>query len=263
MSLKKPTKRNKLLLLAVILLILVITNIYFYNKEDKIYILKEYSVKGKLIGTNEYIIRNGDTIFQGKFINYNERGIKISEGQFINNEPYGICKYYYDNGKIESVYFRENSKINLESFAYYPDGKIKQYRMYSDFGAPLHTTNFDKDGVTGSYNGRPHFEIHLHKIANHQYKQIKNSFTLGETLKYSYIIANIPKTKRSIKIENISVDNSKVKRTLKHIEPCQWDVEEVLTKKGKNTIQSIVKYEFKDKVTPVFIDTLSFDIEVH
>ncbi|AUX19147.1 hypothetical protein [Flavobacterium columnare] len=158
------TKKNKLLSLAVILLILAIINFYFYNKEEKIHILKEYSTKGNLIGTNEYIIKNGDSIFNGRFINYNERGIKISEGQFVNNEPYGICKYYYDNGKIESVYFRENSKINLESFAYYPDGKIKQYRMYSYFGAPLHTTNFDKDGVIGSYNGRPHFEIYLHKI---------------------------------------------------------------------------------------------------
>ena len=61
----------------------------------------------------------------------------------------------------------------------------------------------------------------------------------------------------------MSIDNAKVKRITKKIEPRQIDVKEVLTKKGKNTIRSIVKYEFNDNLTPIINDTISFDVEVH
>lgn len=248
----------------IIILILGLTAICYYFKYDKVNTLKEYSPSGQLIGTNEYVIRNSDTILHGKFVNYNERGIKISEGQFVDNEPNGLCSYYYDNGKIKSVHFRKNSKINLESTFYNPKGFIEKYVVYDYFGNYFFTIYFDEKGAT-NYDGHFQIETYQYKYANKaKFNITKDQYLkVGDKLKYSYIVANIPNTKRSFKIENLSIDNSKVKRTQKNILPAQIDVEEVLTKKGKNTIRSIVRYEFNDKVTPVFTDTLSFDVNVN
>ncbi|WP_264543071.1 MULTISPECIES: hypothetical protein [Flavobacterium] len=234
-------------------------------ESNKISILQEFSPSGKLVGTNEYVIRNGDTIMHGKFVNYNEQGNKIAEGQFIDGDIYGKCVYYYDNKNIKSIYYRQNSKITLESIDNYPDGKTEQYTMYANFGEPIFIIKYDKSGVIDSYKGNPQLEIYQHKvnIQTHQNEQIQNSLKVGDKLKYSYMVANIPNAKRSFTIENIGIDNAKAERILKNVPPTQIDVEEVLTKKGKNTIRSIVRYEFNDKVTPVFTDTLSFDVNVN
>ncbi|RVU89731.1 hypothetical protein EH230_13215 [Flavobacterium columnare] len=264
---KKQNRKQLLILIFTVIVFALCLLIYnkFMTNDQKVFILKEYSSKGNLLGINEYIIRDGDTIMHGKFINYFENGNKKSEGKFINGTLNGECLYYYDNGLKESNHFQKTTEISLEATWNYPNGQLEKYAMYTDFGKPLFIIKYDKKDIVDSYKGIPQLEIYQHKVdtISRNYEQIENHFVVGDKLKYSYLIANIPNAKRSFKIENMSVDNSKVKRTLKHIEPCQWDVEEVLTKKGKNTIQSIVKYEFKDKVTPVFIDTLSFDIEVH
>ncbi|WP_375605347.1 hypothetical protein [Flavobacterium davisii] len=258
------TNKYKIVISFLLLVIFAALIFVFSFKEEKVYTSHEYNSNGQLIGINEYIIRNSDTILQGKFERYNDKGILISKGQFLNDEVYGKCLYYYHNGKVKSIYFRKNSKINLECFYYNQNGLLEKYIMCDDIGNTAFIIYFDEKGAT-KYNGYFQIETYQYKFSHPEQFKIKEQqyLKVGDKLKYSYLIANIPNAKRSIKIENISVDNSKVKRTLKHIEPCQWDVEEVLTKKGKNTIQSIVKYEFKDKVTPVFIDTLSFDIEVH
>ncbi|MCV9930260.1 hypothetical protein OIU83_21560 [Flavobacterium sp. LS1R49] len=115
---------KKIYIIVVLSVILGFIVLFFYFKDEKVYTLKEYSPSGKLLVTSEYVIRNGDTIFHGKFINYNEKGIKINEGQFVDNEPNGKCFYYYENGKIESVYYRKDSKVNLESTYYNQNGLI-------------------------------------------------------------------------------------------------------------------------------------------
>lgn len=255
--------KYKAIIISIVLLIGLIA-IYYYFKDEKVKVLKEYNQAGQLIGINEYVIRNSDTIMHGKFINYNERGIKISEGQFIDNEPYGICSYYDNNGNIETVFFRKNSKINLECKYYNQNGLLEKYIMCDDLGKTAFTIYFDEKGVT-KYDGYFQIETYQYKYANKAKFNITEDQNLkvGDTLKYSYIVANIPNAERSFTIENVGIDNAKVKRITKKIEPCQIDVKEVLTKKGKNTIRSIVKYEFNDKVTPVFTDTLSFDVIVN
>lgn len=255
--------KRKNIIVFVALVGLIILFFYFKN-EKKIYLLEEYNPKGNLIGTNEYVIRDGTKIMQGKFVNYNEKGIKISEGQFVNDEPKGVCRYFYDNGKIKAIHYRKNSKINLESIFYNTNGLINKYVAYDYLGNHFFTIYFDEKGAT-KYDGYFQIETYQYKFAHKEQFKITQDqhLKVGDVLKYSYIIANIPNAKRTFKIENLSVDNSKVKRTLKHIEPCQLDVEEILSKKGKNTIRSIVQYKFKDKVTPVFTDTLSFDVNVN
>ena len=73
---------------------------------------------------------------------------------------------------------------------------------------------------------------------------------------------SIPNTKRPFKIENLSIDDAKVKRTIIKKEPTSIIVKEVLTKKGLNRIRAVTRYTFNDKVTPVKNDTVYFDVNV-
>ncbi|ELM3645115.1 toxin-antitoxin system YwqK family antitoxin [Flavobacterium psychrophilum] len=247
--------KNKYIIIALVVLFGLIV-LFFYFKDEKVYTYKEYSSSGKLTSTNEYVIRNGTSIQNGKFVNYNKKGIKIAEGYFINNEISGKSIYYFDNGKIESVHYRKSSKMIEESTFYNSNGLIRKYIFYNDLGEPYFIIDFDEKGVR-EYQGPTIKEIYQSKFCNEN-----KHFKVNDILKYKYIVANIPNTKRSFKIENISIDNSKVKRTLEHMPPHQIDVEEVLTKKGKNTIRAVVRYEFDDKITKVESDTITFYVNV-
>lgn len=260
----KKKLNNKVIFLILSILILGFIIAFYYFKENKVYTLKEYNSAGQLIGTNEYIIKSGDTILNGKFINYNEKGTKISEGQFVNGNINGKCSYYYDNSKIEEIHFRKNKDVTLESTFYNPNGLLEKYVVYDDLGKSSFIIHFDEKGVT-KYDGYFQIETYQYKYANKSKFNIAEdqNLKIGDTLKYSYIVANIPNAKRSFTIENVGLDNAKVKRTTKKVDPCQIDVKEVLTKKGRNIIRSIVKYEFNDRVTPVFTDTLSFNVNVN
>jgi hypothetical protein len=254
--------KKKYLLISAIIIGLVV--LHFYFKQEKVYTLKEYSPSGSLTGISDYVIRNGDTIFHGKFINYSEKGIKIAEGKFINNEPNGICSYYYDSGKIESVHYRKNSKITEESFFYNPNGLLEKYAIYDDFGKSSFIINFDEKGVQ-KYTGYPMLEVYQYRFTHQKQYNIKNKQILkvGDTLKYKYLIANIPTAKRTLKIQNISIGEAKVKRIITRKPPVGIDVAEIIIKKGINKIRAIVKYDFYDKITPALNDTVSFEIEVH
>lgn len=261
----KQMKKNYKFLIALSVIIIGLIAIYFYNSKEEVYTLKCYDSKTKITDISEYVIRDNDTVFHGKFNQYNEKGIKIAEGNFVNGEPNGKSIYYFDDGKIKSVHYRINSKITLESCLYYPNGKIERYALYNPVGESIFIVNYDENGVVKNYDGDPQIEIYQFKFAHKKQFNIKEDQRLKvkDILKHSYIVANIPYAKRSFKIENVGVDNSKVKRTQKNILPAQIDVEEVLIKKGKNTIRSIVRYEFNDKITPVLSDTISFDVNVN
>lgn len=254
-------KKKHIIAIAVILGLVIL---YFYFTSEKVYTYKEYSPSGKLISTNEYIIRNGKTIQHGKFVDYNEKGIKIAEGQFVENEINGICKYYYDDGKIESIFYRKNSKMNLEAQYYYPNGEIKKYVMCNDIGEPKFIIEFNNKKVK-KYDGYATYPINQYKLDNGKETAftLKDTLKVGDVIKYDYVLANIPYTKRTFKIETEGVDNSKVKRTITKEAPTRIIVEETLTKKGLNRIKAITQYRFDDKNVPIKNDTVSFDVNVN
>ncbi|KQO27270.1 hypothetical protein ASF10_23295 [Flavobacterium sp. Leaf82] len=253
-------KKIYIIVLAVLLCLVVW---FFYFKDEKVYTFKEYSPSGKLIGTNEYVIRNGNSIQHGKFVNYNERGIKIAEGNFVNNEPNGKSIYYFDNGKIESVHYRKNSKVTEESIFYNSDGLIRKYIMYNDIGEAKFIIDFDGKTVK-KYDGYATYPVNQYKIEKEKKYEINTRDTLkvGDVIKYEYLLANIPNAKRTFKIETEGIDNSKVKRTITKEVPTRIVVEEVLTKKGLNRIKAITQYTFNDNVTRVKNDTVTFDVNV-
>ncbi|WP_236937442.1 hypothetical protein [Flavobacterium columnare] len=263
LKLKKRIKIKKIVnFFYFILLVGVLSSCKSENKRG---ILKTYYPKEMCTVFCEYIIKNNDTVLDGKFIVLKNNGKKIKSGSYKNGKQTGLIFFYFENGNIKSIDNRDGDKFNLETIFNYESENVERYILYDDFGKSFFIIYYNEKGNVTKYKGYPILETNQYKFSHPEQFKIKEQqyLKVGDKLKYSYLIANIPNAKRSFKIENISVDNSKVKRTLKHIEPCQWDVEEILTKKGKNTIRSMVKYEFKDKVTPVFIDTLSFDIEVH
>lgn len=253
--------KNKYIIVLIAILGLVI--LYFYCKDEKVHIYNEYNPSGKLIGINEYVIRDGKTIQQGKFVDYNEKGIKIAEGQFVENEPNGICKYYYDDGKIESVFYRKNSKINLECTYYDKNGLINKYILCDDIGKTAFIIKYDEKAVK-KYDGYALLPVNQYKLDNGKEIKftLKDTLKVGDIIKYDYVLANIPYTKRTFKIETVGVDNSTIKRTITKEAPTHIIVKEVLTQKGLNRIKAITQYKFNDKVTPVKNDTVSFDVNV-
>ena len=255
---------KKIFIIIFILLIIFTIKLIYFNGE-KVYTLKEYSPTGKLLGINEYVIREKDTVLHGKFINYNSKGNKIAEGNFVNGEINGKSIYYFDNRNIESVHYRKNSDITEESIYNYSNGNVKKYLMYDDLGMPDFLIRYDESGNLKSYEGFPLVEIYQYKISHkEQFKtKINQYLKVDDTLKYQYLIANIPNTKRSLKVENLSINNTKVKRTLKKTSQVGLEVKEILTKKGINKIRAIVKYEFNDKKKTVINDTVSFKIQVN
>lgn len=258
----KTKNKITLLILSIIIIGLIIFN--KTSNDKKVYVLKEYSKTGKLLKTHEYILSNGDTILEGKFINYNEKGIKIAEGKFINNEPNGVCSYYDNNGKIESVYYRKNTKVNLECIYYDKKGLINKYIMCDSLGKTAFIIRFG-DKIVKMYDGYSIWPVAQYKLINKRQIGIKTEdiLKIGDTIRYSYLLANIPNAKRSFRIENSIGDNPKVKRIIKSKLPTEIIAEEVLNNKGINRIKIIAQYTFDDKVTPILNKEVSFDVNVN
>jgi hypothetical protein len=253
-------KKLYIIVLAVIVGLVVL---FFYFKDEKVYTSKYYNSKTKTTEISEYVIRNGKTIFQGKFSQFNNKGIKIADGQFKDDEPNGVFSYYYDNGKIESVSYRKNSKIDLESTYYNQNGSIDQYTLYDNFGKTAFIIKFDNKTVK-NYDGYATYPVDQYKIVKEKEYKIKKGDVLkvGDVIRHYYLVTNMPYAKRIFKIENLDVDNSKVKRTIIKKAPTSIIVEEVLTHKGLNRIRAIAQYKFDDKITPIKNDTVYFDINV-
>lgn len=232
--------------------------------DNKKGILKTYFPKDKEILLSEYIIKNRDTILDGKYTLSNYNGAKIKTGIYKNGKSVGPITFFFDNGNIESIDYKNNNKSTQTIFNY-KNGKIERYVFYDDFDMSGFIIRFDEQNNVKSYEGYPILEIYQYKIANpEEFKtKIEQHLKVGDTLKQQYLIANIPNAKRSIKIENLDIDNSKAKRTFKKTSQTGIEVKEILIKKGINTIRAVVKYEFNDKEKTVINDTVSFKVDVN
>ena len=260
---KMKTKYKITLIIFSIILLGLIVFLFCYN-DEKTHTLKRYYSDSKETFTVEYIVRDGDTILQGKSFRYNEKGIKTSDCNFVNNVLKGKCVYYYDNGKIESIEYIVDNKRKAEILFYSPNGAIEKYAFFSKYKEPIFLISYDEKGPT-KYEGPTIESIYHGKLNSKKQRNIEDNqyFKIGDTLIHQYIVANIPNAKRSFKIETIGIDNAKVKRKITAKPPTTIEVKEILTQKGKNTIRAVVKYEFKDNIVPPINDTLSFDVEVH
>lgn len=258
-------KKNKIILIGLFFLVFALVIFFFYANDEKGNLLKRYFPETKLTGKYEYIINNGDTILDGKFTIYDEKGGIASKGNFANNKLFGKCIYYFDNGNIKQIIYRKNKRFDKEGIYNFSTGKIEKYLLFDDFGKCNFVMFFDEQGNVKSYEGYAVIEIYQYKIAHKEQLKIKTNQVLkvGDVLKYKYLLANIPNAKRSFKIELVGSDNTKIKRIITKKPPTDIDVEEVLTKKGKNSIKAVVEYKFNDINKTVLKDSVYFEVIVN
>jgi antitoxin component YwqK of YwqJK toxin-antitoxin module len=259
------TKKVRIILLATMVIFVCILAIYFYTKDEKIHALKRYNSETKETNLLQYVIREGDTIIHGKSIYYNRKGNKTNQNNWVNGKINGKSISYYENGNVESITYMKSSEIRIEALWNYSDGSIERYVMYDDIGEPAFIIFFDKQGNVKNYDGLPLIETFQYKIAHKEQFKIKTNqhLKIGDTLKYKYLIANIPKAHRNFKIKLLDSDNSKIKRIITKNPPLEINVNEIITKKGINSIQAIVEYRIDDKYKTIINDTISFDVVVH
>ncbi|OXA88700.1 toxin-antitoxin system YwqK family antitoxin [Flavobacterium hercynium] len=258
-------KKYKIILtiIAVYSVCVILLILSLINKKPPV--LKRYIPETKDTLTTEFVIRNNDTIPHGKYIVHNENGNKTDEGSFVDGHIKGKSIHYFDNEMIESICYYKSVKIKEECTFYYFNEKTMKYYMYNDLGELEFIIYYDKFGNVESYEGTPLLEIYQYKVANKEkFKtKIEQHLKVGDTLKYEYLIANIPNAKRTFKIKNLDVDNTKVDLSFRKTSQVGIEVEETLTQKGINTIQATVKYEFNDKEKTIINDTLSFQVTVN
>lgn len=255
--------KTKLLVLLVVLLGLA--TLFFCFKDEKVYTLKSYYSDTKVTDISEYVIRNDDTVFHGKFAQYNEKGDKIAEGNFVNGEPNGKSIYYFDNGNIKSIHYRLNSKIDIEGIWNYPNGNIERYIMYDEFGNPVFIIRYDEHENVKKYDGYALVEVYQYKFAHPEKFKIKTNQVLrvGDTLKHKYLLANIPKATRSLKIKLIDADYLGHRSKITNNPPVEINARNVLTTKGVNAIKAVVEYKFNDINKTVVKDSVYFEVIVN
>lgn len=257
--------KNKILIFALMVILIVLALFYrFKNENNGVQTAKYYNPETRITFTTEFIVRNGDTINDGKFFRYNAKGVKIVEGAFVNGEVTGKLTNYFDNGSIKNSFYHKNNKTTLEDTYYNPNGTIKEYEMYDLSGKRAFIIYFDENAVKKHY-GYPLMEIYQYRFSHKEQFNVKTVqyLKVGDTFIHEYLVANIPNAKRILIIENLSVDNSKVKRIMIKKPPAGIEVKEVLIKKGINTIRGIVQYRFKNQKSPTINDTILFDINVN
>nr|WP_315225104.1 hypothetical protein [uncultured Flavobacterium sp.] len=258
-------KRNKIVVALIVLIIIFLSVMFFCLKDENKQVLKEYDSRTGETSQYEYFLKNGDTVLEGKYTQYDKEGKKIAEGNYINNHLKGKFITYFENANIKAIHYVLKGKLNAESIEYYSNGKIKRYVMFDPLGLEAFIARYDEIGLIKNYDGYPLMEIYQYKFANKKQFGITVDQFLknGDTLKYNYIVANIPNTKRSFKIENLGLDNTIIKRIEKKLSPTEVEIKEVLIKKGINTIRATIQYKFNDKATTVVNDTITFQVEVH
>lgn len=222
-------KKKYIIVFTIILGLIVL---FFCFKVEKNHTIKEYSSDIKLKKEiSEFVTKNRDSVFHEKL--------------------------KHDNGK--------GNEVIEEKIDKFPSGKIMRYTSYDDLGKQAFTVLFDEKGNVENFKGNPLIETYQNQIINKRRlkEDTKQYLKVGDTLKYHYLVANVPYAKRSFKIKNTDVNNKKVKRILKKTSQIGIDVKEVLIKKGINTIEAVVNYEFNDQEKTSITYTEIFEVIVN
>lgn len=163
---------------------------------------KEYAKRSdelKIIPTTKRMIKdngvwylkNSETPYSGKFIDYFVTGLKEGQGVFKNGRVEGLRIKYYPNGnKSLERNYKNGLEDGLEN-EYYPDGQLKQTGQYS---------NLKESGKWEMYypNGQP-------KLTSY----FENGVMYNETIQY-YSTGKI-KSRQTIKNGKPSLNKSRQK----------------------------------------------------
>lgn len=79
------------------------------DRHGNIKLLQNYNSKGKL---------------DGPAVEYNYKGILISEGVWKENKKIGVWKEYFDDGTLKSIKELDDNSNRISSIAYYSNGQL-------------------------------------------------------------------------------------------------------------------------------------------
>jgi hypothetical protein len=86
---------------------------------------------------------------------------------------------------------------------------------------------------------------------------------VGDTIKYGFIIPNIPDVKKTFNVRLLDYeDDHKIIREVKNLEPVGIMIKEKILKEGKNSFRGKLKLEFNDIKRTIIEDSLELTFEI-
>jgi len=225
------------------------------NKENNVF-TKKFPEENKIVQYS-YILRGIDTVIQGKFIVYNKNKQKLAIGNYYNDKLSGKYTNYFSNGNISQIKYYDKDIIVGDRIFNYADGEVRKYVFHDYKSDPVFIVRFDKNGNVKSYEGKPLLDLkYLGKID-------LDSLKTGDKLKYAFVLADVPTAKKTLNIQLLGYDNSKINRVIGARNKSEIEVEERIVKKGKNSVKAILKFTFNDSLRTTITDSIKFDYFVN
>lgn len=195
----------------------------FITENDSLNYKITYYKNGNIKYKDQFIIEEGDTIFEGISSQYYSNGVLKTRSFMKNGKVQGYIYNYHKNGELRKVGFIKDDKAIGVWKTYYINGSIKTYAVNDIYG----DMRFYK--VYDSLNNKV-----IRKKGNHFIQQIQNNDSLkhGDTLKLNLFIATPPKTNLNFKVSyyyNHSLGSQKKKY---EIVDNRVKIDTILNKKG-------------------------------
>lgn len=243
--------------LSVFLIISSCLILFSCQKNDKQAKLIKYYPKENKIVEFSYLLKGNDTIIDGEVTYYSkDRKIILGKAYYKNGLLNGRYTGYYTDGKIKQIVNYRNDTIVGDRVYNYSDGNIERYILHDDSGRVAFIVKFDNNGNVIKRQGFPLVDVE--NIG----KKTLDSLKLGDSLKYSYYLANIPTSKCSFIIKSLNFDDKKNQRRISSRKNCRITVDEKVNRVGKNSIIAKLKFEFSDSNKTIIVDSLRFDYYV-
>ncbi|UMY66249.1 toxin-antitoxin system YwqK family antitoxin [Flavobacterium sp. HJ-32-4] len=226
------------------------------RNEDNPKLIKSYPKENK-IAEFGYLLKGNDTIIDGEAVYYSlDKKTILGRAFYKNGLLNGIYTGYYGNGKIEQIVNYRNDTIIGDRIHNYTNGSIERYILYDESGRAAFLIKFDSKGNVIDYQGHP-----IVDVENVGLKKL-DSLEIGDSLKYSYYLANIPASKYLFTVRSLRSDKSKNHREISSRKQCRITVKEKILVRGENSIIAKVKFEFSDLNKTTISDSLRFDYYV-
>lgn len=232
-------------------------NLFLYQcgvNDDKRKQIKRTDKNGE-IEYFEYFMSNKDTIIDGSYEKrYSNGNLKV-KGEFKYNELHGYLTYFNKSGHKEMISVMDSGNL-IETSLFDKKGKVKKYLLY-DYEKNLRFIVSYSNKTVVKYDGIPIFRAQKDKG---EVNYFNSEFKVDDALIYRIVVANIPYTKRSIKVKSNHRNNEIY--LVYHNDSTLITVEDTNHEKGLYSIKYIVEYKFNDHITPILKDTLVVKYEV-
>lgn len=119
---------KKLVIFSCLLIVLIVPSLAQNTDSDtlkKVELWYDDEFQVRKLKSVFFVLKDDVNVMHGKMVSFYESGKIISEGEYELNEPVGIWKYYFEDGKIKMLANFKNSKEGYWQY-FYENGNIKQ-----------------------------------------------------------------------------------------------------------------------------------------